>query len=95
MQVEFYPNPLLDVGPLVITTGKEENQVQLHLPWGGKRETGPFELFSHSLVPLLVTEFIISLINTVHGASINLWVISPKDILLKEYMMSEFGTRTC
>lgn len=70
--MKFHPNPLLDVGPLVITMGKEENQAQLHLLGGGKREAGPFELFSHSLVPLLVTEFIISLINMVRGASINL-----------------------
>lgn len=69
---------LLGVGPLVITMEKEENQAGLQLPWAGKRGAGPFELFSHPLVPLLVTEFIISLINTVHGASINLWAIAPR-----------------
>lgn len=91
--MRYDPKLLLDVGPLVIPMGKEENQAGLHLPWAEKRGPGPFELFSHPLVPLLVTEFIINLINTVYRASINLWAIAPKDILLKAYMISAFGTR--
>lgn len=89
------PKPLLDVGPLVIPMGKEENQAGLHLPWAGKRGAGPSEFFAHPLVPLLVTEFIINLINTVYRASFNLWAIAPKDTLLKDSTISAFGTRPC
>lgn len=89
------PKPLLDVGPVVIPMGKEENQAGSHLRWAGKRKAGPFELFSHPLVPLMVTEFIINLITRVYRASISLWAIAPKDILLKDYTISTFGTRTC
>lgn len=67
----------------------------LLLLWAGKRGTGPFELFSHPLFPPLVIEFIINLINMVYMASINLWAIALKDILLKDYTISTFGTRMC
>lgn len=74
--------------------GGKPSPVTLSL--GREKGSRPFwVVFSLFGPPVLVMEFIISLINTVQGASINLWAISPKDILLKEYMMSEFGTRMC